>query len=157
MNSFVEAKSGGQTALLIDGAHRVGKSFIVELFVKQEYKSHIIIDFGNEPQDILDLFINESADLDLFFVGRQRRHVHGKYRCTNAQAQRAQAVFCSRNDSENRENHMEIDFLIMENKKIAPIELKSANYRSHPILRWINSGRSFLRRSASPTFSTRRT
>ncbi len=61
-------KSGGQTALLIDGARRVGKSFIAELFAKQEYKSHIIIDFGNAPQDILDLFINESSDLDLFFA-----------------------------------------------------------------------------------------
>ena len=61
-------KSCGQTALLIAGARRVGKSFIAELFAKQEYKSHIIIDFGNAPQDILDLFLNESADLDLFFA-----------------------------------------------------------------------------------------
>jgi predicted AAA+ superfamily ATPase len=61
-------KSCGQTALLIEGARRVGKSFIAELFAKQEYKSCIIIDFGNAPQDILDLFINESADLDLFFA-----------------------------------------------------------------------------------------
>lgn len=61
-------KSGGQTALLIDGARRVGKSYIAELFARQEYKSHIIIDFGNAPQDILDLFVHESADLDLFFA-----------------------------------------------------------------------------------------
>ena len=61
-------KSCGQTALLIAGARRVGKSFIAESFAKQEYKSHIIIDFGNAPQDILDLFLNESADLDLFFA-----------------------------------------------------------------------------------------
>lgn len=61
-------KSRGQTALLIDGARRVGKSFIAELFAKQEYKSCVIIDFGNAPQDILDLFMNESADLDLFFA-----------------------------------------------------------------------------------------
>jgi predicted AAA+ superfamily ATPase len=61
-------KSCGQTALLIEGARRVGKSFIAELFAKQEYKSCIIIDFGNAPQGILDLFINESADLDLFFA-----------------------------------------------------------------------------------------
>lgn len=61
-------KSNGQTALLIDGARRVGKSYIAELFAKQEYKSHIIIDFGNAPQDILGLFINESSDLDLFFA-----------------------------------------------------------------------------------------
>ena len=61
-------KSDGRTALLIDGARRVGKSYIAELFAKQEYKSHIIIDFGNAPQDILDLFVHESADLDLFFA-----------------------------------------------------------------------------------------
>ena len=61
-------KSRGQTALLIDGARRVGKSFITELFAEQEYKSHIIIDFGNAPREILDLFVNESTDLDLFFA-----------------------------------------------------------------------------------------
>lgn len=61
-------RSNGQTALLIDGARRVGKSFIVEKFAQQEYKSHIIIDFGNAPQDILELFIHDSSDLDLFFA-----------------------------------------------------------------------------------------
>ena len=61
-------KSQGKTALLIDGARRVGKSYIAELFARQEYKSHIIIDFGNAPRDILDLFENDSADLDLFFA-----------------------------------------------------------------------------------------
>lgn len=61
-------KSNGQTALLIDGAHRVGKSYIAELFAAQEYKSHIAIDFGNAPQEIIDLFTNESYDLDLFFA-----------------------------------------------------------------------------------------
>lgn len=61
-------RSQGRTALLIDGARRVGKSYIAELFARQEYKSHIIIDFGNAPRDILDLFVNDSADLDLFFA-----------------------------------------------------------------------------------------
>ncbi len=60
--------ASGQTALLIDGARRVGKSYIAEQFARQEYKSYIIIDFGNAPQDILDLFQHESADLDLFFA-----------------------------------------------------------------------------------------
>ena len=63
-----KAKSRGQTALLIDGARRVGKSYMAELFARQEYKSHIIIDFGNAPREIMDLFLNESADLDLFFA-----------------------------------------------------------------------------------------
>lgn len=61
-------KRNGRTALLVDGARRVGKSYIVELFAKQEYKSYVIIDFGNAPKDILDLFLYESADLDLFFA-----------------------------------------------------------------------------------------
>ena len=60
--------SKGETALMIDGARRVGKSFIVEQFANSEYKSYIIIDFGNAPKEILDLFINESSNLDLFFA-----------------------------------------------------------------------------------------
>ena len=46
----------------------MGKSYIAELFARLEYKSHIIIDFGNVPRDILDLFEIDSADLDLFFA-----------------------------------------------------------------------------------------
>ncbi|MGN1054704.1 MAG: AAA family ATPase, partial [Erysipelotrichaceae bacterium] len=60
--------SNGTTAMMIDGARRVGKSFIVEQFAKAEYKSYILIDFGQAPKDILDLFANDSADLDLFFA-----------------------------------------------------------------------------------------
>ncbi len=65
---FWKQKSNGQTAMMIDGARRVGKSYIAELFGKNEYKSYILIDFGNAPQDILNLFLNESSDLDLFFA-----------------------------------------------------------------------------------------
>ena len=61
-------KSQGTTALLIDGARRVGKSFIAKEFGKNEYKSYILIDFGNAPQDILNAFLNDSNDLDLFFA-----------------------------------------------------------------------------------------
>ena len=60
--------SNGATAMMIDGARRVGKSFIAEKFAKTEYKSYILIDFGKAPKDILDLFINDSSDLDLFFA-----------------------------------------------------------------------------------------
>lgn len=61
-------QSNGETAIMIDGARRVGKSFLVKQFAENEYKSHIIIDFGNAPQDILDLFANDSSDLNLFFA-----------------------------------------------------------------------------------------
>lgn len=61
-------QSNGSTAILIDGARRVGKSYIAEKFGKNEYKSYILIDFGKAPQDVLDLFIHDSANLDLFFA-----------------------------------------------------------------------------------------
>lgn len=60
--------SNGATAVMIDGARRVGKSFIAEAFAKSEYKSYLLIDFGAAPKDILDLFEHDSSDLDLFFA-----------------------------------------------------------------------------------------
>ena len=59
--------NSGVTALMIDGARRVGKSFLCESFAKNEYKSHIFIDFSNAPKDILDLISYDSSDLDFFF------------------------------------------------------------------------------------------
>ncbi len=61
-------KNSGKTALLIDGARRVGKSYIAELFSVNEYKSHILIDFANVSDEIQNLFVHESYDLDLFFA-----------------------------------------------------------------------------------------
>ena len=61
-------QSDGQTALLIDGARRVGKSYVAEAFAKKEYKSYVLIDFGIAPKDVLDLFIHDSSNLDLFFA-----------------------------------------------------------------------------------------
>ena len=58
--------SNGTTAMMIDGARRVGKSFIAEEFARAEYQSYILIDFGKAPKDVLDLFVNDSSDLDLF-------------------------------------------------------------------------------------------
>lgn len=54
--------------MMIDGARRVGKSYIAEEFARTQYKSYILIDFGQAPADILDLFVNDSSDLDLFFA-----------------------------------------------------------------------------------------
>lgn len=61
-------RSCGKTALLIDGARRVGKSYIAEQFAKNEYKSYVIVDFGNLPKDVLALFENDTTDFDLFFA-----------------------------------------------------------------------------------------
>lgn len=61
-------KSNGKTALLIDGARRVGKSYIVEEFAKTEYYSYILIDFNSVSKDITDLFEHYLNDLDTFFM-----------------------------------------------------------------------------------------
>ena len=42
-------KSNGQTALLIEGARRIGKSTIVEKFAKEEYRSYIVCSKVNFP------------------------------------------------------------------------------------------------------------
>ena len=60
--------SAGKTALLIDGARRVGKSYIVEEFAKAEYKSYLLIDFNNVGDDVLDIFKNHQNDLDTLFM-----------------------------------------------------------------------------------------
>lgn len=59
-------ESNGKTALLIEGARRVGKSTIVREFAQNEYKSHIIIDFANASINILSIF-DDISNLDLFF------------------------------------------------------------------------------------------
>ena len=51
-----KARSNGKTALLIEGARRVGKSTIVERFGKEQYKSYILIDFRVAPKAIKDNF-----------------------------------------------------------------------------------------------------
>ena len=58
--------SNGTSALMIDGARRVGKSTIAEEFAKNEYDDYLIIDFINASQDIKDNFEN-LGNMDLFF------------------------------------------------------------------------------------------
>ncbi len=61
-------KSQGRTALLIDGARRVGKSYAAESFARENYKSYILIDFNEAGPDIKDLFDHNLRDLDSFFM-----------------------------------------------------------------------------------------
>ena len=57
----------GNSALFIEGARRVGKSYIAEQFAKREYKSYIIIDFAKVSKQIRLLFEEESDDYDYLF------------------------------------------------------------------------------------------
>ena len=61
-----KTESNGHTALMINGARRVGKSTIATEFAKNEYRSYIIIDFSKPRPGVLELF-DYIYDMDLFF------------------------------------------------------------------------------------------
>lgn len=60
----------GNTALLIKGARRVGKSTLVEEFAKNEYESYILIDFSIASKEVHELFADLS-DLNYLFLRLQ--------------------------------------------------------------------------------------
>lgn len=60
-------ESNGETALLVEGPRRVGKSTIVKQFAENEYRSHIIIDFAKASTEEKAIF-NDISDLDFFFT-----------------------------------------------------------------------------------------
>ena len=61
-------KRKGSTALLIEGARRVGKSTLVREFGENEYDSCLVIDFFQAPQEVKDYFSNLLFDLDTLFL-----------------------------------------------------------------------------------------
>lgn len=65
-----KTESNGKTAILLEGARRVGKSTIVREFAKNEYKSFILIDFANVSKNLLSVF-DDLNNLDLFFMRLQ--------------------------------------------------------------------------------------
>lgn len=66
----------GEVALLIEGARRIGKSYIVEEFAKNEYASYILIDFNKASTKVKRWFVDYMEDLDTFFeLLEQHYHV----------------------------------------------------------------------------------
>ncbi len=53
---------------MIDGARRVGKSYIAEEFARNEYKSYILVDFNNADKPLMTIFDEYLTNLDLFFM-----------------------------------------------------------------------------------------
>ena len=66
-------ESDGKTALLVEGARRIGKSTVVEAFGKNEYKSYILIDFLTAPKMIKELF-EDLSDLNYLFLQLQLQY-----------------------------------------------------------------------------------
>lgn len=71
-NKLLEWKNedNGKTALLLQGARRVGKSTIVEEFAKNEYSSYLLIDFNKASADVKRLF-DDLMNLDFIFLQLQ--------------------------------------------------------------------------------------
>ena len=60
-------ESQGRSALLINGARRVGKSYLAKQFGEKEYKSMIMINFTYVDKEVLKIFEEDATDLDMFF------------------------------------------------------------------------------------------
>lgn len=60
-------RTNGTSALLVQGARRVGKSYIVEEFAKSAYKSYILIDFNKADDDVKDIFLHDLDNMDMLF------------------------------------------------------------------------------------------
>jgi len=58
----------GDTALLIEGARHIGKSYIIEEFARKEYSSYILVDFSKVNPQVIEFFNLYLDDLDMLFM-----------------------------------------------------------------------------------------
>ncbi len=79
-DKFLEWKknSDGKTALLVEGARRIGKSTTVEAFAQNEYESYILIDFSTAPKAVRELF-DDISDLNYLFLQLQLQYKKDLY------------------------------------------------------------------------------
>lgn len=64
-------KRNGTTAVIIEGARRIGKSYIVEEFARNEYNSYLLIDFNKADKVVWEWFDNYLEDLDTLLMNLQ--------------------------------------------------------------------------------------
>ena len=72
-NKLLEWKEqrNGATAVLIEGARRIGKSYIVEEFARNEYDSYLLIDFNKADKVVWTWFDTLLEDLDTLLMNLQ--------------------------------------------------------------------------------------
>jgi len=105
----LSADCAAQKCYMADTGLLVTQTFMDSPYTENELYRAILFD---------RLHINEGMVMENIAAQMLRKNGHKLY-------------FYSRNDRERRENHMEIEFLISESKKIAPVEVKSGSYKSH--------------------------
>ena len=80
-NELLEWKNNrkGATAVIVEGARRIGKSYIVEEFARNEYDSYLLIDFNKADKVVWEWFDNYLEDLDTLLMNLQ---IHYNVRLT---------------------------------------------------------------------------
>ena len=66
-------ESNGKTALMIEGARRIGKSTVAEEFARNEYESYILVDFYMASPEVKALF-DDLSDLNYIFLQLQLQY-----------------------------------------------------------------------------------
>ena len=131
----------GEVALLIEGARRIGKSYIVEEFAKNEYDSYLLLDFSRVSPKVKELFDLYLDDLDMLFTSLE---VYGKKklfpRNTSSDVARSLIIFdeiqfCPRARSaikhlvaDHRFDYIETGSLVSIKKNVKDIMLPSEEH-----------------------------
>ena len=63
--------SGGTSAIMVEGARRIGKSYIVEEFARNEYDDYLLINFRLAPKEVKEWFDLYLEDLDKLLLNLQ--------------------------------------------------------------------------------------
>lgn len=63
-----KAQQAGKTAILVEGARRVGKSTLAQEFGHNEYKSCLVVDFFQATDEVKQYFRDYSNDFDALFL-----------------------------------------------------------------------------------------
>lgn len=131
----------GDVALLIEGARRIGKSYIVEEFAKNEYDSYLLIDFSRVNPKVMEFFDLYLDDLDMLLTSLE---LYGKKKLTprGEKGEEAHSLvifdeiqFCPRARAaikhlvaDNRYDYIETGSLISIKKNVKDIMLPSEEH-----------------------------
>ena len=63
--------SNGTSAMMVEGARRIGKSYIVEEFARNEYDAYLLINFRLAPKEVKEWFDLYLEDLDKLLLNLQ--------------------------------------------------------------------------------------
>lgn len=133
--------SNGRSAAMIQGARRVGKSTVVEMFAREQYKSYMLIDFVETDDDMLRIFSDFKTDLNMLFNRLQLKtgvKLHERNSCIifdEVQAFPLAREMIKVLVRDGRYDYIETGSLITVKSKLAGIRIPSEEHRinMHPM------------------------